>query len=201
MSAAPVTDHESRNLARYATNSRIYQWHTHAFHERVVEWVQRAAPASILDAGCGEGFATGFIAERMPTARVEGIDVSPGAIAYAQEHFGERVDYRVGSVYDLPYDDDSFDLVLCSEVLEHLDRPEDAVREITRVARRHVLLTVPLEPYFDALNRIGRAAGVGGDPGHINFWTRRGWTEFVGRQFGRVETDTRLIYNLALATL
>ncbi len=201
MSAAPVTDHESRNLARYATNSRLYQWHTHAFHERVVEWVQRAAPASILDAGCGEGFATGFIAERVPTARIEGIDVSPGAIEYAQEHFGERVTYQVGSVYDLPYEDDSFDLVVCSEVLEHLDRPEDAVREITRVARRHVLLTVPLEPYFDALNRVGRAVGVGGDPGHVNFWTRRGWTEFVGRQFGRVETDTRLIYNLALATL
>lgn len=201
MSASPVTDHESRNLARYATNSRLYQWHTHAFHERVVEWVQRAAPASILDAGCGEGFGTGFIAERMPTARIEGIDVSAGAIAYAEQHFGERVSYRVGSVYELPYEDDSFDLVLCSEVLEHLDRPEDAVREITRVARRHVLLTVPLEPYFDALNRVGRAVGVGGDPGHVNFWTRRGWTEFVGRQFGRVETDTKLIYNLALATL
>ncbi len=198
----PTADaHDSRNLARYATTSRLYQWHTHAFHERVAEWAQRAAPATMLDAGCGEGFGTGFLADRMPGTTVEGIDVSPGAIAYATERFGERVEYQVGSVYELPYPDDSFDLVLCSEVLEHLDRPEDAVRECARVARKHVLLTVPLEPYFDALNKIARRVGVGGDPGHVNFWTREGWAEFVGRQFGRVETDTRLIYNLALATL
>lgn len=198
---ADPADHESRNLARYATTSRIYQWHTHAFHERIAEWVERVAPASILDAGCGEGFATAFLAERMPTARIEGVDVSAGAVAYAQAHFGERVAFRTGSVYALPYEDDSFDLVLCSEVLEHLDRPDDAVKELARVARRHVLMTVPLEPYFDALNRVGRAVGVGGDPGHVNFWTRTGWADFVGRHFGRVETDTRLIYNLALATL
>lgn len=193
--------HDSRNLARHATSSRLYRWHTHAFNERIAEWVRRVAPASVLDAGCGEGFTTDFLTTVLPTARFEGVDVSAGAVAYARHHHGERASYQVGSVYELPYDDDSFDLVLCSEVLEHLDRPDEAVAELRRVARRHVLLTVPLEPYFDALNRAGRAVGVGGDPGHVNYWTRRGWTEFVGRHFGRVETDTKLIYNLALATL
>lgn len=193
--------HASRNLARYDTSSRLYQWHTRVFHERVLEWMASAAPGSVLDAGCGEGFATGYLAEHLPGARFEGVDVSEGAIAYARQHFGERVTYQVGSVYELPFDDNAFDLVLCSEVLEHLDRPDLAVRELARVARRHVLMTVPLEPYFDALNRIGRSVGIGGDPGHVNFWTRDSWATFVGRHFSDVETDTKLIYNLALARL
>lgn len=193
--------HASRNLARYDTSSRLYQWHTRVFHERVLEWVRVANPETMLDAGCGEGFATGFLAEHLPEVQVEGLDVSAGAIDYAREHFGERVRYAVGSVYALPYGDDAFDLVLCSEVLEHLDRPLAAIEELKRVARRHVLMTVPLEPYFDTLNKLGRAVGVGGDPGHVNFWTKEGWASFVSTAFETVETDTKLIYNLALARL
>lgn len=193
--------HESRNLARYATRSRLYQWHTRAFHERMLEWVRLANPARILDAGCGEGFTAAFIGKRMPEVEIVGLDVSPGAIGYARQHHGAFAEYRVGSIYDLPFEDRSFDLVLCSEVLEHLDQPEKALAEIKRVASRHVLLTVPLEPVFDRLNKIGRSVGVGGDPGHVNFWTKEGWEEFVGRHFERVQTDTKLIYNLALATV
>ena len=199
MRLPPTPMHESRNLARYATNSRLYNWHTEAFHARVLALVEEAAPRTVLDAGCGEGFATAYLSERLPNVAFEGVDVSEGAVEYARQHHGAHAAYRVGSVYELPFDDDAFDLVLCSEVLEHLDQPEKAVAELKRVARQHVLMTVPLEPYFDRLNRVGRFFGVGGDPGHVNFWTKEGWREFVGRHFDRVRTDTKLIYNLALA--
>ncbi|HEX8387081.1 MAG TPA: class I SAM-dependent methyltransferase, partial [Rubricoccaceae bacterium] len=169
------------------------------FHERVLELVREAAPRTVLDAGCGEGFVAGFIGERMPGVEITGIDDSAGAVEYAREHFGAHGTFEVGSVYALPYADRQFDLVLCSEVLEHLDRPEEALAELKRVARRHVLLSVPLEPYFDGLNRLGRRLGVGGDPGHVNFWTRETWARWVHRHFEDVQTDTKLIYNLALA--
>jgi ubiquinone/menaquinone biosynthesis C-methylase UbiE len=191
--------HDSRNLARYATGSRLYQWHTHAFHERVLELVREAAPRTVLDAGCGEGFVAGFLGERVPGLEITGVDDSEGAIEYAREHFGAHGTFEVGSVYALPYADGQFDLVLCSEVLEHLDRPDEALAELKRVARRHVLLSVPLEPYFDGLNRFARRFGIGGDPGHVNFWTREGWERYVHRHFEHAKTDTKLIYNLALA--
>ena len=192
---------DSRNLARYASGSRLYDWHTRVFHDRLLALVRQAAPASILDAGCGEGFVAARIGERMPGVAITGIDENAGAVAFARDHFGTHGTYEVGSVYALPYADATFDLVLCSEVLEHLDRPDAALAELTRVARRHVLLSVPLEPYFDALNRAARRVGVGGDPGHVNHWTRAGWARWLHRHFDRVQTDTKLIYNLALATV
>ena len=51
-----------------------------------------------------------------------------------------------GSAYDLPFADGSFDLVCAIEVLEHLERPRDALAEMSRVARRALLLSVPNEP-------------------------------------------------------
>ena len=197
--AGPPAGHDSRNLARYASGSRLYDWHTRVFHDRLLAHVRQAAPASILDAGCGEGFVAARIGERMPGVAIAGIDPSASAVSYARERFGAHAAFEVGSAYALPYADNSFDLVLCSEVLEHLDRPEAALAEIARVARQHVLLSVPLEPYFDAINRLGRRVGVGGDPGHVNFWTRATWAAWVGRHFERATVETSLVYNVALA--
>jgi ubiquinone/menaquinone biosynthesis C-methylase UbiE len=52
------------------------------------------------------------------------------------------------SVLSLPFAARSFDTVTCLEVLEHLDDPSAAVRELARVARRAVVVSVPFEPYF-----------------------------------------------------
>lgn len=199
MSPLLPAGHDSRNLARYASGSRLYDWHTRVFHERLLAHVRTAAPASVLDVGCGEGFVAARIGERMPGVAITGIDESAGAVAFARDHFGTHGTYEVGSVYALPYADRQFDLVLCSEVLEHLDRPEAALAEVARVARQHVLLSVPLEPYFDAINRFGRRLGVGGDPGHVNFWTRATWAAWVRRHFEQATVETSLVYNVALA--
>ena len=192
---------ESRNLARHATENRLYQWHTRVFMDRIAELVRRSGAETVLDAGCGEGFVADHLKAAMPHLRITGLDASAGAVEYAREHFAHAASYHVGSVYGLPFDDDAFDLVLCSEVLEHLDRPDDALDELARVARRHVAVTVPLEPIFDALTRVNLRLGIGGDPGHVNFWTRRSFERFMRRHFDRVETGTALVYNWALAEL
>ena len=190
---------ESRNLARHATSNRLYQWHTRVFMDAVGDLVERAAPRTLLDAGCGEGFVAGYLHDRFPGLEITGLDYSADAVDYARAHYGDAGRFAVGSVYDLPFERGAFDLVLCSEVLEHLDRPDDAVGELRRVAREHVLITVPREPVFDTLARINLRLGIGGDPGHVNFWTRAGFERFVGRHFRSAWTGTRLVYNLALA--
>ena len=190
---------ESRNLARHATQNRLYQWHTRVFMDAIGDLVERAAPRTLLDAGCGEGFVAAALHARFPGLEITGLDYSAEAVAYARERYGHAARYQVGSVYGLPFERDAFDLVLCSEVLEHLDRPDDAVGELRRVAREHVLITVPREPVFDALARINLKLGIGGDPGHVNFWTRGGFERFIARHFPSAWTGTRLVYNLALA--
>src|SRR5581483_8339880 len=88
----------------------------------------------IIDVGCGEGAflevaaAQGFV--------VQGMDRSQAAVRAA------RVPVVLGSVARLPFKDHSYDLVSCTEVLEHLDGGilAEAVREIARVSRKYILI-------------------------------------------------------------
>ena len=91
---------------------------------------------------------------------------------------------NVGSVYDLQYEADSFDLVVCMEVLEHLERPEAALEELCRVSRRWLLLSVPREPLWRCLNmaRLKYLSELGNTPAHIQHWGSRAFREFVSQR-------------------
>lgn len=188
----------SSNLHKYESESRLYQWHLDAFHDTLSDLVAEADPATLLDAGCGEGVVTELIRRRHPHLELTGIDLSGPAIAYARHEYGSEIRFEVGSLYDLPYEASAFDTVLCSEVLEHLERPKEALMELGRVAREHVLLTVPLEPYFEVTNRIGRWLGLSPDPGHVQFWTHRGFRRLVRDHLVDPAFRTKHVYQLAL---
>ena len=103
--------------------------------------VRWSSAASVLDVGCGEGIGTTRMAGVLPQARVVGLDVAdPGLLEEWKTRAHERIEFVAGSAYDLPFDDDSFDLVSAIEVFEHLERPERALTEMARVSRRGILL-------------------------------------------------------------
>jgi ubiquinone/menaquinone biosynthesis C-methylase UbiE len=191
--------HQSANLHKYRSKSRLYQWHLRAFHEALYQMLRRTDAELVLDAGCGEGFVTTYLARRDPSLRITGVDVKEDAIAYARDHFGDLATFRTGSVYKLPFSDNSFDAIVCSEVLEHLDDPVRPLDEFKRVARRHVLITVPREPYFKWLNDLGRGLRLSPDPGHVNFWTKKTFQDFINGQFPQAAFAWKHTYQLALA--
>jgi 2-polyprenyl-3-methyl-5-hydroxy-6-metoxy-1,4-benzoquinol methylase len=199
----PVNGYRSQNLNRYTTSSRIYRWHTDVFHDALLDLIDSATPSpqTILDAGCGEGYVSNLIAERNPQAKLTGIDASEGAISYAQANFGHAGTYQVASIFELPFPDGHFDLVLCSEVLEHLDDPMAALAELKRVSRRHVLITIPREPIFQFLNDVGKTLRLCGDPGHVNFWTKQDFQDVFGPQFSETDFSWKHTYQLMLAEI
>lgn len=201
---APVTDgappaHDSPNLQKYTSGGLLYHWHLRQFMHRLYEMLARTAPQTVLDAGCGEGFVTRFLREQNADWDLTGVDVSKAAIRYARRQSGADVQYEVGDLYDLPFADGAFDTVLCSEVLEHLDRPAEALAEVRRVASRAVVLSVPREPYFRWLNNLGRVLGLSPDPGHVNFWNERAFRQFVSQHLHRPRFATKHVYQLACA--
>jgi ubiquinone/menaquinone biosynthesis C-methylase UbiE len=92
--------------------------------------------ARLLDAGCGNGEMARELAAVLPGAEVTAVDFSADAIAEATRgHDGSQVKYEVADIYDLPYEDGTFDGVRTERVLQHLTEPDRAITELARVLR------------------------------------------------------------------
>ena len=141
--------------------------------------VEPLGAESVLDAGCGEGETLARLGDVLGE-RVAAIDILDECVAYTKRR-PPHVDASTASVYELPFDDRSFDLVLCLEVMEHLGRPADALRELSRVSRGHLVVSVPYEPYFriGSLMRGKYVRGLGDHPEHVNHWNRRSLPAFL----------------------
>jgi ubiquinone/menaquinone biosynthesis C-methylase UbiE len=111
-----------------------------AFRQHVLELADLEGSECLLDAGCGTGMMALRIATQYPGCAVHGIDISPKMIAVARrdaEKQGLAVDFRVGSITDLLYPGDSFNVVITNIMYHHLDLAEkrQAVAEIARVLK------------------------------------------------------------------
>lgn len=100
--------------------------------------------AKILDVGCAEGQALRSVHVLFPLWRKFGIDISSIAINQAQAS-DSAFTYSIGSIYELPYVDDHFNVIHCGETLEHLEDPEKAIKEMVRVLRHkgNLVISVP----------------------------------------------------------
>jgi 2-polyprenyl-3-methyl-5-hydroxy-6-metoxy-1,4-benzoquinol methylase len=128
-------------------------------------------------------------AQRLGDGRIVGVDLDdPGLRAEWRKRQRPNLEYRVEDATSLPFADREFDLATAIEVLEHVPQPERTVAEMARVARRHLLVSVPREPLWRALN-LARGAywgSLGNTPGHVNHWSKRGFGSLLARH-GRVE--------------
>ncbi len=140
--------------------------------------------STVLDAGCGEG----FVACNLGGKRLIGMDISLRSLTVAR-HKSHELPITRGDVYGMPFHDESFDMVMMCEVLEHLEAPEKALAEAGRVSKRYCLFSVPREPYFMLAN-LARGKNVtrfGNDEEHVKHWTMKGFIEYVSRDFDVLE--------------
>jgi 2-polyprenyl-3-methyl-5-hydroxy-6-metoxy-1,4-benzoquinol methylase len=174
---------------KYGSQNPVVRRLMAGFEGTLHELFTRAAPTSVLDVGCGEGVLTERWAQALGDKPILGIDLEDAKLA---EHWAQRrrrnLSFAAVDVSKrLPYADDEFDLASAIEVLEHVPDPEHTVSEMARVARRHLLVSVPREPLWRALN-LARGAYVkdlGNTPGHVNHWSRRAFVSLLSSH-GRV---------------
>lgn len=141
------------------------------FYSSLISLVKPLLPKTILDAGCGEGFTMDKLSKNGIGEKIEGIEYSKGVINLGKKLF-PNLTFKDGSIYDMPYKGNSFDLVVCTEVLEHLEQPARALQEMLRVSKKYLIVSVPNEPLFMLGNflRGKNLARLGNDTGHINHW-------------------------------
>ena len=174
---------ETDNTAKFERTRGVEQWLVSRFRQRLLAQVEALAPARMLDAGCGEGYVTAWLAETLPSCEMTGVEGREEALAVFRERLPDAQAVQ-GDLTELPFENDAFELVVCTEVLEHLGEPEAALRELARVSAGHLLLTVPHEPLFRAGNLVrGRyVARLGSTPGHRSTWGRRGFMRTVASE-------------------
>jgi SAM-dependent methyltransferase len=192
--------HPSTNLLKHTNPNPIYQSLIERFNARLLALADAAGPESVLEVGCGEGFVLKYLADRRSSWRWAGSDIGADAILYARSHCPAAVALLVADIRCLPFPPAAFDLVICSEVLEHLADTWAALTELQRVSRRHVLITVPREPYFRILTRLAIWSRFGLDPGHIRHWSDGSFRRLMKERFGEVLFVRSSLYQLALGS-
>ena len=95
---------------------------------------------SVLDVGCGTGRTLNWYAEKKPKLELNGIDPSEGLLQIAQNRL-PQAKFSVGQGETLPFDDASIDLVVATGIMHHVDHPKRVIQELSRVARKAVLIS------------------------------------------------------------
>jgi SAM-dependent methyltransferase len=133
----------------------------------------------VLDAGCGVGYGSAFLAES--ARRVVGVDLSPDAIGYARERYGgPNVEFAVGDLLALDKAAGEFDVVCAFEVIEHLPEPQRFVAEARRVLRQDGVLVL-------STPRADYPGGRPENPYHEREFTAGELERLLSASFGRVE--------------
>jgi ubiquinone/menaquinone biosynthesis C-methylase UbiE len=172
---------------KYGSKNTIARALMGGFLRAVSDLYGSVRPRSVLEVGCGEGRLAQHLIERGPRPeRFEACDLELGTLA---PDLDPLIHFREASIYQLPYADGELDLVVCCEVLEHLETPERGLAELTRVARRAVLLSTPREPLWRALNLLrGKYwRDFGNTPGHVQHFGSRALVALAERKLDLIE--------------
>ena len=128
-----------------------------ARYEVLLGRIGRCEGRQILDIGCGDG-ALSYLLHRRTGAHVTGIDPSEEAIRFAGEKTAanNNIEFIKASAYQLPFRPNSFDYVVSSDVIEHLQNPRAMLAEIKRVfnGKGKIVITTPLRFTEEPLDKM-----------------------------------------------
>lgn len=147
-------------ITKYLNKGRIQFYH--ALRDFIKSRVNIHTVTSVVDVGCGPGYMLKLVSELNPEARLVGLDFSSEVLKVARK-ICPSATFQKHDVYEEL--GEKFDLLVCSEILEHLDYPSKVLDQFTSSALS-IVLTVP----------NGRKDNY---QSHINFWSMRSWEVFL----------------------
>ncbi len=190
--------------AKYNTQNIISKFLVHRFTAALQTLILRHAHGRILDIGSGEGMVLGGISEKLQPATnqivISDLDYKEVIDAQRNIHTSSPV---VSNIKQLPFENDTFDLVICTEVLEHIDDYGAAMREIARVSKNVFIISVPREPLWRFLNmvRLSYLRDWGNTPGHLNHWSKRAISTEIAKYARVLDVISVLPWTIVVGTI
>jgi ubiquinone/menaquinone biosynthesis C-methylase UbiE len=159
--------------------------------ERFLDWIAPPSGQRWVDVGCGNGAFTELLFQRTQATEVDGIDPSPGQLAFARTRLqAQPATFHLGSATELPFDDQIFDAAVMALVIFFVPVPEAGVAEMVRVTKPGGLVAAyawdipgggfPIEPVTQELREAGieplrpPRADVSTEPALQKLWTDAG---------------------------
>jgi ubiquinone/menaquinone biosynthesis C-methylase UbiE len=132
---------------------------------------QHAPPGSkVIDVGCGLGDVLAGL--RGGQYELAGMDYARSNVEAARRRLGDRATIKQGSIYEIPFESDAFDVALCLEVLEHIEDDARGVRDIARVLKPggFLIAAVPYTYYWPEYLTL---------MGHFRHYTRESFARLM----------------------
>ena len=186
---------------KYGSTNPLIRRAMARFLGQLDELVERTGATDAHEVGCGEG----ELAIRLARSgiHVRGTDAFPQVLEEARERAriaGVEIEFEAIPAEDLEPDRHGAELIVCCEVLEHLEDPERALDVLASLARPWLIASVPREPLFRGLNlaRLSWVSDLGNTPGHLNHWSKREFVRFLTRRFEVVEVRSPTPWTMVL---
>ncbi len=189
----------SSNLKKYYSKNPLKKICVKLFTEKIVKTISRLKIKNILDAGCGEGFIIRKVLKNIPDIKINGLDMNQDSIQFAKKIL-PNCKFTQGDIINMPYNNNSYDLIIALEILEHLKSPELALQELKRVTNNYCLISVPLEPYFSLGNLLSgkNIKQFGKEPEHLQLWNKKQIVNLVSQYFNILSVNVSFPWTIIL---
>jgi 2-polyprenyl-3-methyl-5-hydroxy-6-metoxy-1,4-benzoquinol methylase len=187
---------------KYESKNPIAKLLVGGFVRTLNELKGKVTVRTVHEVGCGEGYLSPLFSH--PGVEVRASDISENCINLAKKAAatqGRGINFVTKNIYDLTPESDSAELVVCCEVLEHLDDPARALDILASLAKPYLLCSVPREPLWCALNMMrGKyLSDWGNTPGHFQHWSKSAFIRFISTRFEILEVRSPLPWTFLLA--
>jgi 2-polyprenyl-3-methyl-5-hydroxy-6-metoxy-1,4-benzoquinol methylase len=186
---------------KYGTSNPVARRLMAGFTSQLDDLVERTGATNAHEVGCGEGELAIRLAKQ--GIHMRGTDAFPQVLVEARERAsaaGVEIEFEATPVEELDPARHAAELIVCCEVLEHLEDAERALDVLAALARPWLIASVPREPLWRALNlaRLSYVGDLGNTPGHLNHWSKRDFVRFLTRRFEVVEVRNPTPWSMAL---
>lgn len=171
-----MKDYKEKSKESFNKQAQMYDESNYSKYPRecypyVINALSEIEFDSVLDLGCGTGSVLVSLLEKKPEIHAYGLDLSDEMLVIARQKLEKRAELVQGDSENLPYKDNSFDVVMCTESFHHYPHPSKALKEINRVLKPHGIFILCDVWVFTPLRQIMNTFIKFSDDGDVRIYS------------------------------